>query len=79
MGLKPSSVAFRRYKSRWGCCDKNDRLTFNTALIRYAPELIDYVVVHELAHIRHKDHSKAFWNLVMRYLPDAKALRRRLV
>ena len=79
MGLVPADVAFRRYKSRWGCCNANNRLTFNTALIRYAPELIDYVIVHELAHIRHKNHSKAFWHLVTRYLPDAKALRRRLV
>jgi len=79
MGLKPKALRFRRYKSRWGCCAPDNTLSFNTALMRYDPELIDYVVVHELAHIRHKNHGPAFWALVARHMPDFKSLRKRLV
>ena len=79
MGLSPESVSFRRYKSRWGCCTHDDRLTFNTALMRYDEELIDYVIVHELAHIRHKNHGREFWRLVERHIPDWRSRRKRLV
>ncbi|WP_456452460.1 M48 family metallopeptidase, partial [Hydrogenimonas sp.] len=79
MGLVPKAVRCRRYKSLWGLCRGDDTLVFNTALLRYDPELIDYVIVHELAHIRHKNHSKAFWALVARYIPDYRHLRSRLV
>jgi len=79
MGLEPSDILFRRYKARWGCCDAQNRLSFNTALVRYDWALIDYVIVHELAHIRHKNHAKAFWELVASFVPDYKALRHRLV
>ena len=79
MGLKSKKVSFRRYKSRWGCCTVENELIFNTALMRYDDELIDYVVVHELAHIEHKNHGRAFWTLVARYVPNWRELRKRLV
>ena len=79
MGLFPASVRFRRYKNRWGCCAPDDTITFNTALMRYEEALVDYVVVHELAHIRHKHHQKAFWELVAQHIPDYRDLRKRLL
>ena len=79
MGLVPKTVKFRRYKSRWGCCSVHNDITFNTALMRYDDELIDYVVVHELAHIAHKNHGTSFWSLVEAYIPDWRERRKRLV
>ena len=79
MGLRPEKISFRRYKSRWGCCTAGNELIFNTRLICYDDELIDYVVVHELAHIPHKNHGKSFWSLVEAHIPDWRERRKRLV
>jgi predicted metal-dependent hydrolase len=72
MMLSPSAVGFRHNRSRWGSCSSRDRLNFNTHLASMPPAFIEYVVVHELAHIAHKNHSKAFWAEVQKYLPDYK-------
>ncbi len=72
MSLYPTHIGFRKNKSRWGSCSSKDRITFNTQLIKTPIEFIEYVVVHELAHIEYKNHSKSFWNLVKEYLPDYK-------
>ena len=72
-GLFPTAVSFRKNRTRWGSCSAKDRLSFNTQLARTPLPFIEYVVVHELSHIRHKDHSKAFWNLVALHLPDYKS------
>lgn len=69
MGLRPSSVCFRSQKTRWGSCSSRGRLSFNWRLVIAPIEVIDYVVVHELAHLKHYDHSRAFWNLVGTQLP----------
>jgi len=78
MELFPSRVGFRRARSRWGSCSSRNAISLNIYLAALPPELADYVLVHELAHIRHKNHSPAFWNEVERYLPDWKARRKRL-
>lgn len=78
MHLQCSEIKFRKMKSRWGSCSSKKVLTFNTELIKIKKELIDYVVVHELAHIQHMNHSKKFHDLVDRYLPDSKHYRREL-
>ena len=72
MGLFPSRLSFRKNRSRWGSCSSKNNLSFNTQLAQTPPEFIEYVVVHELAHILHKNHSRDFWRLVERYLPDYK-------
>ena len=72
MGLTPSGISFGRAKSRFGSCDGNNRLRFSCLLMRYPDQAIDYVVVHELAHIRHKNHGKAFYALIAEFLPDYK-------
>ncbi len=78
MNLEYSDIKFRKMKSRWGSCSSRKVLTFNTELIKIKKELIDYVVVHELAHIQHMNHSKKFHDLVDKYLPDSKFYRQEL-
>jgi predicted metal-dependent hydrolase len=75
MGLAPSSVSFRSQKTRWGSCSSRGRISMNWRLIFAPPEVIDYVVVHELAHLQHYDHSKSFWALVGTQIPDYPRLR----
>jgi predicted metal-dependent hydrolase len=75
MGLSYSELRFRKMKSRWGSCSSQKKITLNTALMKVDKALIDYVVVHELAHLVHMNHSKAFHALVAEYLSDAKARR----
>jgi len=78
MGLSYKELRIKKLKSRWGSCDSLRRITLNRELIKIEKELIDYVVVHELSHLVHMNHSKAFHDLVARYLPQAPLLRKRL-
>ena len=70
MGLKPTGLKTTSARTRFGSCSAKNSLCFSWYLMRYPDTAIDYVVVHELAHIRHHDHSPAFYALVERYLPD---------
>ena len=70
MGLTPAGVRITDAKKRFGSCSGQNRLCFSWRLMQYPPEAVDYVVVHELAHIRHHNHSPAFYALVARYMPD---------
>ena len=72
MNLSFEEIKYRRMKSRWGSCSSKKVLTFNTELIKTKKELIDYVIVHELAHIKHMNHSKKFHTLIEQYLPNSK-------
>ena len=73
MGLIPAGVKITSAKARFGSCSGKNSLCFAYRLMTYPPEAIDYVVVHELAHIRHKNHGPDFYRLVAAYLPDYKA------
>lgn len=73
MGLVPAEISIGKAQSRFGSCTGDDRLRFSCLLMRYPKEAVDYVIVHELAHIRHKNHSSAFYRLVAAHLPDYKA------
>lgn len=75
MGLTPTSVRITSAQKRFGSCSGKNGLCFSWRLMQYPPEAIDYVVVHELAHIRHHNHSAAFHALVAQYLPDHRAWR----
>lgn len=77
-GLEASEIRFRKMRSRWGSCSSKRMITFNTQLMQLPTRLIDYVIVHELAHIRHMDHSKAFYKEVERHLPDYRDHQRAL-
>jgi hypothetical protein len=76
--LQPSSVRWRNQKSRWGSCSSRGGISLNVRLLFLEPDVVDYVLVHELAHLDHPDHSPAFHARVASLLPRAGVLRRRL-
>lgn len=65
-----TSITVRDQKSRWGSCSTSGTLSFNYRLIFAPPIVLDYVVVHELCHLTHMNHSKDFWNMVRSVMPD---------
>ena len=73
MGVVPTSVKITAAKSRFGSCSGKNGICFSLYLMQYPEEAIDYVVVHELAHIRHHDHSSAFYAEVAKVMPDYRA------
>ena len=75
MGLVPASVKITSAKTRFGSCSVKSGLCFSWRLMQYPPEAVDYVVVHELAHIVHKNHGNAFYALIRSVLPDYPARR----
>ena len=70
MGVRPTGIRITSARTRFGSCSGKNSLCFSLYLMAYPPEAIEYVVVHELAHIRHKNHSPAFYAEVERCLPD---------
>ncbi len=70
MGVTPTGVKITSARTRFGSCNGKNSLCFSWRLMQYPPEAVDYVVVHELAHIRHHDHSRAFWSFVESVMPD---------
>ena len=71
-----TSITVRDQKSRWGSCSSRGTLSFNYRLIFAPPKVLDYVVIHELCHLTHMNHSKEFWNMVEDILPDYKEHRK---
>ena len=72
MGLSPASVKITSAKTRFGSCSNRRSICFSCFLMLYPDDAIDYVIVHELAHLKHMNHAPAFYRLVERYLPDYK-------
>ena len=75
MGLRPSGITITGARTRFGSCSPKNRLCFSWRLMAYPEEAIDYVVVHELAHIVHRNHGPEFHALVERILPDHRKRR----
>ena len=73
MGVSPSRVNITRAKTRFGSCSAKNSINFSCLLMRYPQEAIDYVIVHELAHILHKNHSAQFYQCIGAVLPDYKS------
>jgi predicted metal-dependent hydrolase len=76
MQLSFSGLAFKQQKTRWGSCSSQRNLNFNWKLIHAPTVVIDYVIIHELAHLVHMNHGRAFWDLVARFDPDHAEHRR---
>jgi hypothetical protein len=76
MGLKFKKLSIRNTVSRWGSCTATGNISISRRLILAPPEILDYVIVHELAHLTHHNHSHAFWSMVESYCPNAKQKRK---
>lgn len=70
VGVKPTAIQVRSFKSRWGSCTQRGELHFNWQVMMAPNRLVDYVVVHELCHLLRHDHSPGFWKEVERVMPD---------
>ncbi|MBO9489490.1 M48 family metallopeptidase [Endozoicomonas sp. G2_1] len=73
--LLPASYKVRYYKSKWGSCNSRKALTFNSLLAMTPDYVVDYIVVHELCHLVHLNHSSQFWQLVECYIPNVKSAK----
>lgn len=76
VGVNYTRITIRNQKTRWGSCSSKGGLNFNCLLMLTPPEVVDYVVVHELCHRKEMNHSKAFWAEVEKVLPDYKSAKR---
>lgn len=75
IGVNYGRITIRAQRTRWGSCSQKGNLNFNCLLSLAPSEVLDYVVVHELCHLRHMDHSKEFWADVMKYCPEYKSAK----
>ena len=71
-GLKPLEVKLVNFKRAWGNCSNKKIIKLNNKLVMYSDTAIEYVCLHELCHLKHMNHSKDFWNLVSKYMPNYK-------
>lgn len=78
MQLSPAHISFRKANKRWGSCSPTNRISFNYQLMKLPTPCIEYVIVHELAHICCKNHSAEFWSLVGKYMPDYREMEMRI-
>ena len=78
MELHPRSISFRNQKTHWGSCSNKGRINLNWKLACFDDQIQDYVIIHELTHLKHQNHSKNFWESVQVYMPDYKRHSNRL-
>ena len=79
MALAPGRLQVRCQRSRWGSCSRRSTISLNVCLLFQRPEVLRYLMIHELSHLRHMNHSARFWAEVARYEPDWSALDRELL
>ncbi len=75
VNLYPNKIGYRKAKTRWGSCSGINNISINYMLLQFDIKAIKYVVLHELCHIKHKNHSKKFWDLVSFYMQDYKTVQ----
>ncbi len=73
-----NKIFIKHQKTRWGSCSTRGNINLNAKLLFLRQELRDYVIVHELCHLRHMNHSKLFWAEVQKYIPHARSLQKEL-
>jgi predicted metal-dependent hydrolase len=79
VGVKPSGIKLRDWRRKWGLCRADRRtLRFNWRLVQLPEDLVDYIVVHELVHLKHPGHGKEFWDCMSKILPDYHQRKERL-
>ncbi|MCX8129524.1 MAG: M48 family metallopeptidase [Clostridia bacterium] len=78
MGVRASEIKIKQQKTRWGSCSSRGNINFNWKLVMFPLDIIDYVVVHELAHLKVLNHSKKFWEVVGSVMPDYKTREKQL-
>ncbi|PKI12922.1 M48 family metallopeptidase [Colwellia sp. 12G3] len=74
--LSPTKVNIRQYRARWGSCNNRGELSFNYLLVMAPIFVIDYVIIHELCHLVHLNHSKDFWQLVEKFCPNVNTAKK---
>ena len=77
-GLAYNKVFVKNQRTLWGSCSSANNINLNVNLVRLPDELRDYVILHELVHTRHRNHSRAFWDVLNRLVGDGKGLQRQL-
>lgn len=70
IGVTPNAVGIKSFKSRWGSCHANGDIVYNWKIIMAPNRIVDYVVAHELCHLKHHDHSPKFWKALEKVIPD---------
>lgn len=78
VGLAPEEYKIKKIKYAWGTCSSRKVITINQNLMMYSRKAIEYVVLHEICHLKYMSHSKEFWNMVEKYMKDYKEVRSRL-
>lgn len=78
VGIKPNKYRIRKLKTAWGTCTSNKNITINSSLMKYDRTVIQYVVLHEICHLKYMNHSKKFWNMVEKYMKDYREIRKKL-
>ncbi len=76
--FKYGRIAIRNQKTRWGSCSKKGNLNFNYKIVLLTPKQADYIIAHELCHLKEFNHSQRFWDLVAQTIPDYKEVRHSL-
>jgi predicted metal-dependent hydrolase len=78
LNLKPTAVQVRLQRTRWGSCSSQGTISLNACLLLVDPALLRYLLVHELCHLQHLNHSPRYWRQVARFEPEFRVLDRRL-
>ena len=78
MSLTPRSLRFTHVRTYWGSCGPTGVISFNLKLVETSPDAVEYVAVHELAHLRWRGHGVRFWEMVNKHYPRANEIRRTL-
>lgn len=72
VGLAPEQYRIKKIKTAWGTCSSRKKITINQDTVMYSRKALDYVVLHEICHLKYMNHSKKFWSMVEKYMPDYK-------